>query len=170
MKHGKFVPVEAIFSSKDNSRDDILFRSEQTFLIHLKSDESKELYDNFNSQLQTYCDKISGLNKDVCEIALKHDIIYIGISSKKQNNVLSAYIVNNTKLMAIILDSSVLDIDTVTGDIGDLDEVLNQIYYRFVHLSVLHNIDQLKKDDSFNSNIIEYYTYLLLKHLKLDTF
>lgn len=166
MSDPKMVSIKSIFKVNDNEDDNIIIEHDKYLLVLTRNENSADIYNSFDSQLNTYLNKITGKNKEITKLLLDKQLIYIGINPKKTTTGLASMGYHNNKLSYIILDSSILDIDTLDGTIGNIEETINAVYYQFIRFICLTNQD-LKKNDILNSLIIKYYTYLIMKVLKL---
>jgi hypothetical protein len=163
----KLTQISTVFKA-DDSEDTIIANLDKLFLVSLRSDpNSADFYRNFDNQLNIYLDKISGKSKDVVKNLIDRKVVQIGLNPKKNTNVLGRIVDVNNKLLYIILDQSSLDID-IDGTIGNIEETINAIYYQFIRFIALTNTT-LKKNEALNALIIKYYSFLLIKVLKLGS-
>lgn len=153
------------------ANEDILVSGSQLMLLMLKNDNTKAVYDNFNSNyLQPFIDsKLPTDLKSIINNIYKRDIIYIGVHPKSNSNVLGHYVTNHDSLAAIILNSSMIDIDIVTGECNEPDTATLVTYQQFIRYIVDTNIDKIKSNDELHSLLISYYISLLKKYLELDS-
>ena len=163
----RMVSIKSIFKIKDTD-ETIVTEHDKLFLILRRDSESAVTYNSFDSQLNIYLNKLTGKNVDIVKLLVNKKVVHIGTNPKKTANTLGTITYHTNKLMFIILDSSALDIDLLDGTIGNIEEVVNTIYYQFVRFIALTN-KPLKINDKLNELIIKYYTFLLLKVLKLSS-
>ena len=75
---------------------------------------------------------------------------------------------DNNKLLLCGVDVSAFDIEAINGDIGNIEEVINQYYYQFIRFIVKSN-KELTKNQELNNLCINYLTFLFLKVFKTPT-
>lgn len=161
------LKVKNTFKVKD-SEETIVTEHDKEYVIMFRNEQSSAIYEQFDSQLNIYLNKISGQNKTAVKQLLDRKVICLGLNPKKTSNTLGMVIDQNNKLYYIVLDSTILDIDLNNGVIGDIEETINATYYQFIRFIATSN-PSFKKNDTLNELIIKYYCNLLLKFLKLTT-
>lgn len=163
-----FVPFTSVLNSKEDNTDNILVKLEKTFVILFRHKE-EEFYANFDNQISTYLNKISGHQKDVCQQLLNRKSLLAGINSKKVNNILGCFsMTESNKLLFCAVESSLFDIELTDGTIGNIDEMVNQYYYQFIRYVIKSNTEIMKNFD-LHTLLIQYFTTLFLKTLKIPS-
>lgn len=165
----KFVHYNAELSNADDPNTNVLVRLEKLFLYLIRSKESEKIYQNFDDQLKTYLNKISGNSKDICMQLLNRNALLIAINPKKLTNILgSASVSESNKLLFVAAELSVFDIDPLDGTIGNIEELTNQYYYQFIR-SIIKVFPEISKNMDLHYIVIQIYTYLLMKTLRIPT-
>ncbi len=168
MKPKSFVPYTSILNNKEDNTDNILIKLEKTFVILFRHKE-ESFYENFDNQVSVYLNKISGHSKDVCLQLLNRKALLVGINSKKVNNILGCFsMAENNKLLFCAVESSLFDIELTDGSIGNIEEMVNQYYYQFIRYSIKSN-SEITKNFDLHGLLIQYFTFLFLKVLKIPT-
>ena len=160
------ITIKSIFKIADTD-ETIVTEHDKLFLILHRDENSAAIYNSFDSQLNIYLNKLTGINKDIVKQLMDRKVVCIGTNPKKTANTLATLAYHSNKLMYIVLDSSALDIDLLDGTLGNIEETINAIYYQFIRFIALTN-KPLKLNDKLNELVIKYYTFLLLKFLKLS--
>lgn len=165
----KFIHYNAELSSGDNPNANVLVRLEKLFLYLIRSKDSEKIYQNFDDQIRTYLNKISGNSKDVCIQLLNRNALLIAINPKKLTNILgSASVSESNKLLFVGAELSVFDIDPLDGNIGNIEELVNQYYYQFIRV-IIKVFPEISKNMELHYIVIQIYIYLLMKTLKIPT-
>lgn len=153
--------------SKRNTPEGSPLSIEKDIVLIQKNEESKELYNKFNSDLSIYLSKIKNQSSGICNLLLNKDVIYLGMLGKANPNVLATYTINNNKITAIVLNCSNIDIDLKTGEISDPEGINYILYFTFIRATCFIFSKDIENNDTLNNSLIEYLTYLLMKNLKL---
>jgi len=162
----KFIQYNAILSSKDND-DSILVKLEKIFLYLFRNKDSAEFYQNFDDQIKTYLNKVSGNSKDICLQLLNRHALLVSVNPKKIPNILgSASVTESNKLLFVAAEISIFDIDPLDGNIGNIEELINQYYYQFIRV-ILKTFPEITKNMDLHYIVIQIYTYLLMKTLRI---
>jgi hypothetical protein len=169
MSVNNFVQYVAVLSNKDKHDENILVKLEKLFLILPRTLENEATYQNFDDQISKYLSKISGVSKDICQQLLNRKALYIGTNIKKVNSILGcSSISQDNKLIFTCADMSIFDIDPIDITIGNIEELINQYYYQFIRCNI-YIFPDIKKNFELHNLIIQYYTFLLLKVIKIPT-
>lgn len=168
MSAGKMIPYTTIWNNKDDQSDSLLIKLEKLFLI-LPRSEGIEVYKNFDDQIKTYLSKISGPSKDVVSQLLDRGAILMLINSKKSSNILGAKSSTpDSKLLFVGGECSIFDVEITNGDIGNIEELVNQLYYQFIR-HVIDTTPEIQKNQDIHPLLIQWYVFLLLKSLRIPT-
>lgn len=165
----KFVHYNAELSSNDNPNDNVLVRLEKLFLYLFRSKDSEKIYQNFDDQLKTYLNKISGNSKDICLQLLNRKAMLMSVNPKKLTNILGTYVSSESnKLLFVAAEISIFDIDVLDGTIGNIEELVNQYYYQFIRATI-RSFPEISKNMDLHYMVIQIYSYLLMKTLRIPT-
>ncbi len=168
MSTGKMVPYTTILNNKEDQSDSLLIKLEKLFLF-LPRSEGVEVYKNFDDQIRTYLNKINGPSKDVASQLLDRGAILMLINSKKSSNILGAKSsTSDGKLLFVGIECSAFDVEITNGDIGNIEELINQVYYQFIR-HIIDTFPEIQKNQDLHTLLIQYYTFLLLKSLRIPT-
>ena len=148
----------------DSSVNQVLLTKEKNIMAIYRNDQSKELYTNFDGQLQSYLAKIQNTNiKTYISNLLSKTNIFIGNSVGKGDIIYSRVLLSQNKLGAIILDSTLLDIDIETGDTPSIDNCVYAIYLSLIRAGLLINRDDIIKNMDIHKLVSSYIYLIFLK-------
>jgi len=165
--------IDKLFQPKFFSNSDvnnILLDSEQKMLVIDKNSESESIYTNFYNDLSTYISKLSNNSvKSQVQNLLNKDLIYLGLSKTKIDNIFSRLLITtDNKLAGIVLDTQQLAIDPITGSCESADECTYAVYFGLVRAAVVLNKDEIRKDKDLHKLMTTYLYLLLLKAVGID--
>lgn len=151
--------------------DDVLISGSHMMLILTKNEDTKAVYSNFNDNyLEPFINtKLPADLKTIIQAIYKRDIVYLGVHPKSNSNVLGHYVTNHDNLAGIILNTSMLDIDTTTGECNEPDSATLVVYQQFIRYIVATNYQKIKANDDLHSDLISYYMMVIKKYLELNT-
>jgi len=163
----KLVAYSQVLANKEDDSENILIKLEKLFVVLPRKEIHSEYYSSIDDQFKVYLNKISGPTKEVCLNLIDRNAILVGINSKKTINILgAASISESNKIICVILESSAFDIDVVDSSIGNIEEAVVQCYYQFIRL-IDKSFPEISKNFEIHEIIIQIYTYLLLKTLRI---
>lgn len=158
------TPISSLLKRKIESPISAL---EKDFMCLLRVSKSDEIYSNFDNTLHTYSNKIKNQPSSICNALLARKNIYLALLMSSNINILGSYVIDSNKLNGIILNTGVLDIDIKTGDVSAPDDLIYIIYFQFIRAVVDLNSKDIQNDMDLNSLLVDYYTFLLMKNMKL---
>jgi hypothetical protein len=162
------ISFKPISFTLEKDSESLIIQAEKYFIgVKKESDDEKEIYANFEQQILTYLDKVHAPYVDVVRNCVKRDILFIMRNTSKNNNTLSARYIHNDKLMAIGLECTLLDIDPLSGLISNVEETIMAIYYSYISSTCTIFNSEIIKNFSLHEKVINYYTFMLIKALKV---
>ncbi len=148
----------------DSSVNPVLLTKEKNIMAIYRNNESKELYANFDSQLQSYLAKIQNANiKTYISNMISKNAIFIGNSVGKGDVLYSRVLLSQNKLGGIILDSTMLDIDIETGDTPSIDNCIYAIYLSLIRSGLLTNRNAIIQNIDLHKLVSSYIYLIFLK-------
>lgn len=154
------------FSDTDVNR--ILLQGDRNVTLLTKSEQNREIYDNFNQQFYLFLNKLpnNSARKVVTDL-YNRDLIYILISSSRHETgiVSRAFIDNQGRCYGVGLLNAELDIDIRTGDVSNVDECVYAAYQGLIRASSIIFKDNIKRDHDLHKLLATYFYLVILKGL-----
>ena len=154
----------------DSDVNKILKESEQKVLVIYKDKESASVYSTFNEDISTFLMKLPpGFVKDQVQNIINKDLLYLGFSVHKINNVFARlFITNEDKLAGICLLASQLGIDVETGTPDSPDECVYATYFELCRAAILLNRNAIRQNKDLHKLLSTYVYIVLMKTLGPD--
>lgn len=171
MQNQQLINISRFFSPGKMTRidsDSPLFKAEKSILVARKDrPKGKIFYENFNTNLENYMLKLpNNIAKKSVHSIYTRDLVYVGRNDGNiKSGIIGAVYLPKGRLSAIVLDSSELDIDIVTGDTHRIDSVFYAAYHLIIRAAVITNERAIVRDENIHALCCHYLTFIMLKIL-----
>lgn len=161
-KINKLFPPKQ-FNDSDVSK--LLLTKERNIVVFIRN-ENNTKYETFDEIFKLYLTKLPNneVKKNVSNLFNK-GMVYFGASSSSKHDVIFSRILlsPDDKLVGIVLDSNVLDIDVSTGETSAIDDCVYATYFSLVRAGVLNNDDVIRKDKDLHKLLTTYIWHMILR-------
>ncbi len=158
-----------------SSVDDVLIspRIELAIIHPKKTEENRRIYKTFYDNLSLYLSKLPNnqVKKQILNLYNKK-IIYLGLMrnpSLKSNIAFESVLIENSNFYGVMLNTSALDIDIITGETDEIDDCVYAAYYSVLRAGILSNKLKIKNDKQLHKLLSTYLYLMILKFLGKNT-
>ncbi len=158
------------------NKSNLFLAIERKLLIIQRLKENNELtsvYKNFFDQFKLFLYKLPKNNvKTIVEKAFNNQNIYLGVTFSQSDDVKKIFarvVLDNNKLVAVVLNSKALEIDITTGDSDNIDNSIYATYYGILRAAILLNKEKIKKDNKLNKLLSTYFSSVVLQAIEKNT-
>ncbi|MDX1700825.1 MAG: hypothetical protein R3250_09420 [Melioribacteraceae bacterium] len=163
-KESKMFPPK---SFSDSPVKDVFDAGEFNIAWLDKTKENADIYTTFNEIFKLYLSKLPSNNvKKYVDFVFKKGLVFVGFSVAKSPIVFNRILLTKQdKVAGIVLDSSDLDIDLVTGETDRVDDCIYATYYGLLRAAVISGNGAIKTDKDLNKNLAIYVNQIVLRSL-----
>ena len=150
-----------------SSIDAVIEKGSTLSAVMPKSEQYKEVYDNFNEQFKLYLSKLPNSKmKQQVTLVFNRGLIYLGTTtSNSQSGIYCRPLQDNTHTYAYVLLTNQVDIDLKTGDVKNIDEAIFSSYQGIIRDTIISFKEPIKKDIDLNKLLATYFYLTVLKAL-----
>lgn len=130
-----------------------------------------EMYENFDKELKEYISKIPNeVIRSIIIDLLNKNMIYLGRLTTHQTGITGTLLINTStkELIAVVVEMNNLEIDHIYANMARVSDTVYTIYQQYIRATILANSSLVVKDDELISLIEKYFSYLIIKILKLS--
>lgn len=151
-----------------NEIEDMLLSSESKITVFLRQKETKKAYENFDSDLSTFLDKVpdTPMKKYVSSL-LARKLLFFG-SSKMEGGIPAIsrlLITRDDKLAGVVINNLYVNISLATGRTNEIEEVAYGAYAGLIRAAFLLRKKEIRRDKALNKSLSTYLYFLILKVL-----
>lgn len=157
----------------DSTVNNILATKEKAIFMITRTKDMDVSYDTFDNLIGGYLKKLPNNNvKTFVNELYNRKMIFMGNSSGPRNDAVFGRLLLDppTSINGVVLDSTVLDIDILSGNTTQPDDCIYAAYSAIVRGGILLNKDRVGNNIGFHKLITNYIFLLFLKGIGQQSF